>query len=78
MRISNGWFLIENRLSRSFADFCAEIEQKNGKSVLTISLGSGYEQYDMTMLFDDDESAMNHVERYQDWGKRIKKLNNLN
>jgi len=77
LRISNGWFLIENRLSRSFADFCAEIEQKNGKSVLTISLGSGYEQYDVTMIFETNEAAMDHVERYQDWGKRIKKINHL-
>jgi len=77
LKIKEGWFLIGNELSRSFMDFCASIKRKDGKSVLTISLGSGYEQYDMTMLFDDDESAMNHVERYQDWGKRIKKLNNL-
>lgn len=77
MRISNGWFLIDNRLSRSFVDFCAEIEQKNGKSVLTISLGSGYEQYDETMIFETNEAAMDHIERYQDWGKRLKKANHL-
>lgn len=58
-------------------DFVATIKRENGKSVLIISLGSGYEQYDVSMVFDNDEAAMKHIERYRDWGKRIRKANNL-
>ena len=78
MVIEKGWHIIGNSLYRAFFDFTATIEQKDESSVLTISLGPGYEKYDQTMLFNDNESAMDYIERYQDFGKRIKKENHLN